>query len=147
MGASRDAVAGLHISISEWRLDISLAGASTTAASVCDVSKGAQECNVEQDSDAAQESNATQAASQEHGADCVEDSGARNAFDSPDVGRDVQVVVVESCQVVGEDGEDESRAAEFNSADQRLEALEACTGEFAHDADCFLASMGGWSKY
>lgn len=103
------------------------AGAAAGAVLVGDgnVDVGADEGDVEHNSDKSDQSVAGKAAQHEQRQQRVQSSSARDALDGSQAGGDGQVVVVERCEEVGVDGEDDGAAAELDAAEEPLQEFEA----------------------
>lgn len=66
-----------------------------------------------------------EAAEHQQGQQRVQGAGAGDALDGPEAGGDGQLVVVQRCEEVGVDGEDDGAAAELDAADEPLHEFEA----------------------
>lgn len=119
----RDSVAA-GLAISKWCSDKATARVGTMTVGPGDVDEGTHKGNVQDESEEGEEGQATKAAHEEKSEDEVKTGGARDTFDSTNVGSDVVTVVLEGRKEIGVDSEDDGRAAELNGLAEPLEGLE-----------------------
>jgi len=93
------------------------------------VGESSTECKVQEYAQHGEEGNAAETAYQEDGNDGVEHCCTGNTLDGFDMHADGEAVIGERCEVVGEDADDDGRAAEFHDAQEHGHALESDTAE------------------
>lgn len=120
----RDSVPNVGVPAPERRVHISSAASITAPRRIRHIDEGTAESEIEQHAEEGEEGNAAETAYKQQGEDCVQDAGAGDAFYGSDVDVDVQAVVVQCGQEVGEDCEDHSCAAELHEAEEEGEGLE-----------------------
>jgi hypothetical protein len=126
-------VIGISIPGSKWCVDVALARTIASASRIGNVDESPSEAEIKQHGNSAQECDAAEAADKEESEDGVDDSGAGNTFNSANIGVDVQAMVVEGCEEVGEDSQNDSSAAEFDDAQEPGEAFESDAAAERHD--------------
>lgn len=75
----------------------------------------------------------SEATEHQQGQQRVQRASPRDALDGAEAGGDGKLVVVQRCEEVGVDGEDDGAAAELDAADEPLHEFEAEACSCAHD--------------
>jgi hypothetical protein len=117
------------VSTAKWSIDIPTARSSASACSPCNIDESSSECEIEEHSKSAQECDSSKTAHEHECEDGVEDTGAGNAFHGAYVGVDVEIMIGECCEEVGEDSEDDGCAAEFDEPEKEARRLQSDTSE------------------
>mgnify|MGYP001483360969 CR=1 FL=1 len=99
---------------------------SVNPGNVCESST---ECEIEDHAQSREECNAAEAADQDESSEGVKHCCAGNALNGLDVYADGKAVIGQRGEVVGEDADDNSSAAEFDGAEEERDALESDAAE------------------
>lgn len=147
---SRDTVLSVAETASKWCVDVAGALGSSSSGHICNVDKGTCESNIENDGDESENCNASEAAEEDKAGEREDDCNTRDTFDGANVGVDVQVVVLQGREEVGEEGENDCSAEEFNTSKEPLQCLEGHAGFASHVcglmSDWFLGEEDGLVK-
>ena len=93
------------------------------------IGESSTECEVKDHAQSREECDATEAADQDESSESVKYSCTRNTLNGLDVYADGEAVVGQRGEVVREDADDNSSAAEFDGAEEKRDALESDTAE------------------
>jgi hypothetical protein len=111
-------IVGECVSRSKWRVHISSAGMSTASRRIRNVDKSSGESKIQEHANDTEESDASKTADEKEGENGVENTSAGNSFYRPNVRRDVEVMVMQCSQEIGEYAEDDCCAAEFYDSEE-----------------------------